>query len=68
MNRGLSSNIRWLRSANYVKNEWCVRRSMFSSEKKNFINGLNMSLQQQDWEKTTVHRVETHWLSYKEKF
>ena len=35
--------------------------------KKNFSNGLNMSLPWRSWVEKRVHRVKTHWLSGKEK-
>ena len=37
------------------------------SKKKMFTNGLNMGLTLWAWTEKTVHGIETHWLSCKEK-
>ena len=39
----------------------------FNKKKKIFMNGLNMGLPQYTWVEKTVHGVETHLLSGKEK-
>ena len=65
-NRGLLSNIRWLRSTNRVKiTVECVRRSILYS--KMLTNGRNRVWLLQVLDKKTIDWVETIWLSDKEK-
>ena len=70
MNRGLSSNFWWLRSANPV---WFTKECVMCTEKhvlvkKILTNELNMGLPLQVWVKKIAHGVETYGISRKEKF
>ena len=69
LNRDLSRNFLWLRSANHVKftDEWMIYKEKLVLIKNMFTNGLNMSLPQWAWVKKTVSGVETHSL-VKKKF
>ena len=69
LNRSLSSNFGWLRSANHVKcTEECVMcTGKHVLVKKIFTNEQNMDLPLLLWVKKTVHVDEIHWLSGKEK-
>ena len=44
---------------------WCIEKHVLV--KKIFANGLYVGLARQAWVGKTVHRVERHWLSGKEK-
>ena len=46
---------------NIQNNEWCWRRTI------TFTHGQNMGSSLQAWVEKTIHEVETHWLSCKEK-
>ena len=64
LNRGLSLDFWWLRSANYVRfrEEWMMCTEKYVFAWKMFTNGLNMSLPLCIWVKKRVHGVETYWL------
>ena len=69
LNRSLSRNFWWLKSANHVKfpDEYvmCMKKNVLV--KNMFTNGLNMCLPFWTGIKKTVHGVETHWFSCKVK-
>ena len=69
LNRGLLSNIWWLRSAKLVKfTEKCVMGiEKHVLVKKIFSKELNISLPLWVWVKKTVDGMEMNWLSGKEK-
>ena len=60
-----------LKVENHVKfTKECVIRTkkhIFIKKKKKFMNGLIVGLPSWAWVKKTVYRVETHWLTDKEK-
>ena len=61
LNKGLSSSF-WKVEK---KNVWCECKSVFKL--RTFTNEREIGLIQQAWVEKTVHEVETHWLSNKEK-
>ena len=69
LSRGLSSNFCCLKSANHMKfmqdYVMCTEKDILV--KKLFINGLKMGLPRQACVKKTVHVVEIHWITSKEK-
>ena len=69
-NRGLSSNVWWLRDTNQVKftKECVMFREKYVLLKRCFTHGLNISLSPWAWVEKTVHGVETCWHTGKEKF
>ena len=69
LNRGLSSNFWWLRSAHHEKfTEECVMHTeKHVLVKRMFTNEQNMGLPQLTWVEKTVHWMETHRPSNKEK-
>ena len=68
LNRGLPSNLWWLRCANQMKftEEYVMCMEIHVLVKKTFTNGLNMGLPLQARGEKTVYGVETYWLSGKE--
>ena len=69
LDKGLLSNIWWLRCANHVKFTECVMfiKKHFLVKKKKFTNGLNLCVSLPAWVEKTVDGLETCWLSGKEK-
>ena len=64
-NRDVSSNFKWKSCEIYEEDVMCIKKHVLI--KRMFTNWLNMGLPRWAWVEKTVHRVETHWLSSKEK-